>query len=221
MSNNGKAIYSVVTAEQSFSCLEELYTPPETSIRQKIQIAACALFLYMLPMNPIPYSAQVDNAAINAMQQTEWLKENNGILVSFNQEDYCVVVKDVASDWQQKDVYKKLYDSFWANFDGIMNDNSERFFTVFQNMAHQLCKLQIKDVFVDVGIRKSLIDFNLLLEDGLFLSVARHLYEETDDVMFTIDRNERTLVIDVMPLKELMDKVLQIEAELKAVKQYS
>ena len=39
----------------------------------------------------------------------------------------------------------------------------------------------------------------------------------SDDVMFTIARNHETLVIDEMPMSELMPKVSEIMMELKAL----
>lgn len=91
----------------------------------------------------------------------------------------------------------------------------EKFLPMFRELASQLSRLKIKDAFVDVGKRKGIIDFNLYLENGLFLSVARTFsFEEDDeDVMFAIGRNGRTLVLDMAPLSELMGKMAEIERQ--------
>ena len=67
--------------------------------------------------------------------------------------------------------YNQLYESFKKNF---LDDekSSERFLPLFERIASQVCHLKIKDAFVDVGKRKGIIDFNLYLENELFLSVA-------------------------------------------------
>ena len=89
--------------------------------------------------------------------------------------------------------------------------------SLFKTMAGPLSQLTIKDAFVDVSRKKGMIDFNLNLEKGIFLSVAKRTDEISDDVMFTIARNHETLVIDEMPISELMPKVSEIIMELKAL----
>ena len=91
------------------------------------------------------------------------------------------------------------------------------FMSLFKTMAGPLSQLTIKDAFVDVSRKKGMIDFNLNLEKGIFLSVAKRTDEISDDVMFTIARNHETLVIDEMPISELMPKVSEIIMELKAL----
>ena len=120
----------------------------------------------------------------------------------------------------QQERYSQLFDSFKKNFDGD-ETSMEKFLSIFRELASQLSKLKIKDAFVDVGKRKGIIDFNFYLENGLFLSVARTFnFEEDDkDVMFAIKRNDRTLVLDMAPLSELMKKMDEIERRFSKSKE--
>ena len=120
----------------------------------------------------------------------------------------------------QQERYSQLFDSFKKNFDGD-ETSMEKFLSIFRELASQLSKLKIKDAFVDVGKRKGIIDFTLYLENGLFLSVAKtfNFEEDDEDVMFAIERNDRTLVLDMAPLSELMKKMDEIERQFSKSKE--
>ena len=110
--------------------------------------------------------------------------------------------------------FDKLNKSFNENF----KDNKqaiERFKPLFTKMADGLKQLNVVDVFVDVSFKKNIIDFNLSLEEGLFLSVASSVDNTTDEVMFSVARNHKTLVIGIMQLKEVVRKANDILSELK------
>lgn len=112
------------------------------------------------------------------------------------------------------DSFDKLNKSFNENFK-TNKQPVEHFKPLFTKMADELKQLNVVDVFVDVSFKKNIIDFNLSLEEGLFLSVASSVDNTTDEVMFNLARNHKTLVIDIMPLKELVHKVIDILYELK------
>ena len=113
---------------------------------------------------------------------------------------------------KHKQTFDRLFNSFEQNFD-VNSTDKEHFMPVFECLADALCVLEIKDIFVDVSRKQDLIDFNLTLENGLFLSVAKNVFQKSDDVMFAIARNSKTLVIDEMPLAELMKKLNEIIIE--------
>ena len=121
------------------------------------------------------------------------------------------------SNEEHKKTFDRLFNSFEQNFDVISTDK-EHFMPVFNCLAESLCVLDIKDVFVDVGRKQDIIDFNLTLENGLFLSVAKNVFTTSDDVMFAISRNQKTLVIDELPLKELLKKLKEIFKEYEEIK---
>ncbi len=112
------------------------------------------------------------------------------------------------------DSLDKLNKSFNENFKNNKQP-IERFKPLFTKMADELKELNVVDVFVDVSFKKNIIDFNLTLEEGLFLSVASSVDNTTDEVMFSVTRNHKTLVIDTMPLKETVHKAIDILDELK------
>lgn len=110
--------------------------------------------------------------------------------------------------------FDKLYKSFNENFKNN-KQNIEHFKPLFTKMADELKQLNVIDVFVDVSFKNNIIDFNLSLEEGLFLSVASSVDDTTDEVMFYVARNRNTLVIDTIQLKEVVHKVNDILYELK------
>lgn len=114
------------------------------------------------------------------------------------------------------DSIDKLNKSFNENFKNN-KQSIEYFKPLFTKMADELKQLNVVDVFVDVSFKKNIIDFNLCLEEGLFLSVASSVDNTTDEVMFYISRNHKTLVIDIMPLKELVHKTIDILCQLKNI----
>ena len=120
---------------------------------------------------------------------------------------------------KHKQTFDRLFNSFEQNFD-VNSTDKEHFMTVFECLADALCVLEIKDIFVDVSRKQDLIDFNLTLENGLFLSVAKNVFQKSDDVMFAIARNSKTLVIDKMPLSELMKKLNEINIEYGEIKSH-
>lgn len=110
--------------------------------------------------------------------------------------------------------YDKLYNSFIENFKNDENDMNH-FQEVFEKISDELKSLNVEDVFVDVSRKKDMIDFNMNLEEGLFLSVASNVNNTTDEVMFSVARNHKTLAIDIMPLNEIINRINAIIKELK------
>ena len=112
--------------------------------------------------------------------------------------------------------FDKLYKSFSESFNDSQDD-VERFEPLFMKIANELKCLNICSAFVDVSRKKNLIDFNLNLENGLFLSVASNVEEPTDDVMFSLAMNHKTIVINMMPLKEVVERTIEIMSQIKNI----
>ena len=104
------------------------------------------------------------------------------------------------------DNYFKLIKSFEENFNKGQQDK-DVFIPLFEKLARPLSKLPIKDVFVDVGRKKQMIDFNIYLENDIFLSVAQHTDIDTDLVMYAISVNHETRDIGMKTLDELMEQM--------------
>lgn len=104
------------------------------------------------------------------------------------------------------DNYFKLIKSFEENFNKGQQDK-DVFIPLFEKIARSLSKLPIKDVFVDVGRKKQIIDFNIYLENGIYMSVAQHTDIDTDLVMYSIAVNNETRDIGMKTLDELMEQM--------------
>ena len=130
--------------------------------------------------------------------------------------------------------YDKLYESFAKNFDGGEIDGE--YLAVFEKIASQISRLEIFDCFVDVGKKKRIVDFNILLPNGIFISVCRYLdstgqvYElegggevvvDDETVFYSIEREEKTLSIGIIHLDEFTEKMLEIQKEFKEINKKS
>lgn len=216
--------YTISTADSSFDSLEHLYTAPIKIIGYKLKVAALAFFLIVSSMNEEAYGSE-SRIHQETQQTTEYVDTwrgsydedmYNGVEVELNQTAYRLFARQVSTIWQRQESLNKLRESFYANFDENQADLS-RYNSLFKILANELSYLSIKYAFVDVSRREDMIDFNMNLDEDIFLSVAKKLEEQSDEVMFTIARNRKTLVIDEMPIKELIMKVSDVMAQLKTV----
>lgn len=212
--------------DQSYDSLENLYTKPTHSLGYQLKVAALALFLFVSSMNAQAYNtqAQVLNDTKPRVELATSFNVNmqfdsvmfGGEDIKMSYKDYRLIVRELSAAWQRQQMYSLLLESFKINFDEGRTDIGH-FIGVFQTIARELSQLKIKDVFVDVSRKKDMIDFNLNMADGLFLSVAKTTSEESDEVMFTIARNHQTLVIDEMPLRDLMAKLNNVLTQMKSI----
>ncbi len=215
--------FTVATDETRFDNLDNLYTAPASTIGHKIRVTALALFLVVTSIDAQAddmgkFQAKIDNSPQIEMFEKKLFSNSllSGIPVSINQTDYTVLVRENPLPWQRKVAARKLQDSFYENFDDNQDD-IDCFLPLFKTVSRELSRLPIEEVFVDVSRKKGMIDFNLNMQEGVFLSVAKAIDETSDNVMFSIARNHNTLVIDEMPLRELMRKVVNVIAQLKTL----
>ena len=217
--------FTVITEETKFDSLDNLYSAPVSTIGHKIRVTALALFLVVTSIDAQGDDdmgkfqvKKIDNSPKIEMVDNSLFTNPffSGIPISLNQTDYTVLVRENPLPWQRKVAARKLQDSFYENFDDIQDD-IERFRPVFKAVSRELSRLPIEEVFVDVSRKKNMIDFNLNLQEGVFLSVAKTVDETSDNVLFSIARNHNTLVIDEMPLRDLMRKIENVVAQLKTL----
>lgn len=206
--------FTTTTGVSTFDSLESLYVAPVKVVMNKIRIGALALFLLVASLQPEAYTP--GHGGYDALKNmTEYVSmqsvDNNNVSVKLGQQTYQLIVRDSELLKQHYETYVRLFASFHENFEDEQSD-MDRFFPVFKFMAAQLSQLRLEDAFVDVSRKKSIIDFNLNLEKGYFLSVAKSIEETSDNVMFAIAKEQQTLVIDEMPLSELMCEVRAIIA---------
>lgn len=218
--------FTVATDETKFDSLDNLYSAPVSTIGHKIRVTALALFLVVTSIDAQADDMgkfqvkRIDNSPLiekieKGFFSNSFLSDSD-ITVSINQIGFTVLVRENPLPWQRKVSARKLQDSFYENFDDNQDD-IDRFLPMFKAMSRELSRLPIEEVFVDVSRKKGMIDFNLSMQEGVFLSVAKTLDETSDNVMFSIARNHNTLVIDEMPLRGLMKKVVNVVAQLKTL----
>ena len=104
------------------------------------------------------------------------------------------------------EVYRKMLSSY---YESVGEDVSERkkYREAFDELAKGLCSLPVKSVFVDIGKRHSILDFNMDLGNGLSLSVAKPNCEDIDGVMYAVSVDHKILKISIAPLGDVIDSV--------------
>ena len=171
--------YFVSTTDASINSLENLYTAPVKSVGYKLKVAALALFLIVSSMNKEAYGAESHSRQEN-QHTTEFVElwrdpfpatQLSGVEVTLDRTIYKIYASHASKFWQRQESLDKLRESFYANFNKGETD-IDSFSPLFKTMANELSALKIDYSFVDVSRKKGMIDFNLNLEEGVFLSVA-------------------------------------------------
>ncbi len=214
--------FTVSTEDESLDSLKNLYEEPNCPVGHKIRVNALALFLVVTSIDAQTDEMEKFQASIINTPTIEKIVDSDyfsnslmpSIDVTINQTVYKVLVSENLRPWQRRETKRKLYNSFYDNFDEIQTD-IDHFLPLFKEMTKELSRLQIMEVFVDVSRNNNMIDFNLNLQEDIFLSVAKMVEEKSMNVMFSIARNHKTLVIDEMPLPDLIQKVVNVVAQLK------
>lgn len=109
--------------------------------------------------------------------------------------------------------YQSLLDSFKSHFAQQGDEALYRY--SFDKLARALSNLQYKKAFVDVNTLSRRIDFYLNLGHKMLLTVSQ-VPKDVDDemVMFSIEQNHETIVMDQIQLHELIGKIQQIQLSL-------
>ncbi len=209
--------YTTIASDSGFGSLSQLYNAPRRKIGYELKVAGLAIILFVTPISAGAYKSNLDDDHFRKSQMEFYERSHyNFQRITVGQEIVNVKVQPTAAWLQRQETFGSLFESFSENFGKGQQDIGD-FMSLFKSMAGPLSQLTIKDAFVDVSRKRGMIDFNLNLEKGIFLSVAKRIDETSDDVMFSIARNHETLVIDEMPMSELMPKVSEIMMELKAL----
>ena len=211
--------FTITAADTSYNSLESLYTAPIRVISRKVKVAALAFLLFVGSVDAgaiesktfveSDVKAQVEISDFRSPLFSE--SQFSDLEVVLKQNDLKVFARMLTAFQQRKESMDILCKSFVENFDDGQTD-VERFAPVFKTMSAQLCQLKIVDAFVDVSRKKDLIDFNLNLKNGYFLSVAKKLSETDNNVMYAIAKEQQTLADDEMPLADLIREVKELIA---------
>lgn len=100
-----------------------------------------------------------------------------------------------------------LDQSFSECFDET-NDDRDVFSPVYEQLKFFIQTLDFEDCVVNASRKRERVDFNLFFDGGLFVSIAQDINsDENDDVMFSISRNKKKIIISRMNIHELMEKI--------------
>ena len=100
-----------------------------------------------------------------------------------------------------------LDQSFSECFDDANNDRNV-FSPVYEQLKGFVQSLDFEDCIVNASRKRERVDFNLFFDGGLFVSVAQNINsDENDDVMFSVSRNKKKIIISKMDIHELMEKI--------------
>jgi hypothetical protein len=106
---------------------------------------------------------------------------------------------------------KMLDDSFWKSFNA-KEDDSKIFFPTFEKLKASVQKLDFKGCFVDVSRCRERVNFHLTFNGDLFVSLAKTIDSiESNDVMFSISRKKRKIIISQMNIDELIEKIKEVQ----------
>lgn len=100
------------------------------------------------------------------------------------------------------DNYNKLLLSFQNN---VAEQND--IYRQFKLLANKLCQIPSKEVLVQYNGYDESLDVQMVLMDGVELSVSQFVNETSELVDFTISNNNRLLVCGEMPVYELLEKI--------------
>ena len=211
--------FTITAADASYNSLESLYTAPIRAISRKVKVAALAFLLFVGSMDAgaiesktyVESDGKVQTEISDLPSSLVSESQFSDLEVVLKQNDLKVFARMLTAFQQRKESLNILCKSFVENFDDGQTD-IERFAPLFKTMSAQLCQLKIVDAFVDVSRKKDLIDFNLNLKNGYFLSVAKTLSETDNNVMFAIAKEQQTLAVDEMPLADLIREIKELVA---------
>ena len=106
---------------------------------------------------------------------------------------------------------KMLEDSFMASFDAEKK-GLDVFLPTFEQLECYVQRLDFKGCFVDVSTTEELIDFNLTFDGDLFVSIAKAIgATDSNEVMFSISRKKRKIIISQMDVDELISKIKDVQ----------
>ena len=103
------------------------------------------------------------------------------------------------------DNFAKLQESFNQNI-----EDKEAIASNFKRIANQLCQIEVKEALVQYNSYDEALDIQILLKDGVVLSLSQFVGESEELVDFTISNNNKVLVCGEMPIQELVNKIKEL-----------
>lgn len=81
----------------------------------------------------------------------------------------------------------------------------------FKKLANQLCRISAKEILVQYNASDEALDIQMVLMDGVVLSVSQFVKDTEDVVDFTIRNHKKMLVCGEMSTLELLAKIKELE----------
>lgn len=110
----------------------------------------------------------------------------------------------------------KLYESFSESYK--TGKYIKKFEDTFLKMVKDISTLAFTGCFVDLSNEMNIVDFNLMFDDNISISVARSTDSNDDIDMFSISRNKKKIVISTMKHNELIEKLKEIVPSLTNIR---
>lgn len=108
--------------------------------------------------------------------------------------------------------YKKLYKSFLMHKGDKISKLQKK---AFEMLANNLSIYDFSDSFVEYSEISNMIDFSLLFDNGLELTVGKYFdVEEKDVVAYSISYNDELVISNMIKLPRLKAKFNEVLAEI-------
>lgn len=108
--------------------------------------------------------------------------------------------------------YKKLYQSFLLHKGDKLSKMQKK---AFEMLANTLSIYDFSDSFVEYSEISNMIDFSLLFDNGLELTVGKYFdVEERDVVAYSISYNDELVISNMIKLPRLKAKFNEVLAEI-------
>ena len=108
--------------------------------------------------------------------------------------------------------YKKLYKSFMTHKGEKVSDLQKK---TFEMLASSLSVYNFSDSFVEYSEISNMIDFSLLFDNGLELTIGKYFdVDEKDVVAYSISYNDELVISNLIKLPRLKTKFNEVLAEI-------
>lgn len=108
--------------------------------------------------------------------------------------------------------YKKLYKSFMTHKGEKVSNMQKK---AFEMLASALSVFDFSDSFVEYSEISNMIDFSLLFDNGLELTVGKYFdVDEKDVVAYSISYNDELVISNMIRLPSLKTKFKEVLAEI-------
>lgn len=202
--NENRDFYNVVPAsKRNYSC---------------VRLAALSATLYFSAVTSVTSAYQADSTKVVQHEFIDGIMSPNtsSLVLSFTYptSETKLSITKTAEEIHQDKVFSSFEASFMSN--DLTSVEYEYFYPVFNQLANSLKVLPSLGNHVSISRDDGTVMYNILLPNNVLLTISKAAYQmnKTNDVMFSISVNKRMLVVDRMPIDELVKCVLDTINEL-------